>query len=146
MTPALLALTFVLDAAPVCGAKSPEDALRRIEDAYRARDLELAVACKDFEREAKAMLEHLATGKSPAPDAALVRETAKTLEAAYRAEIKKTGFPDMTGVQCKVVRKEPGPKDLTTLTERCTWPDGQTSEDRVTVSSGPLGWRMVVTD
>lgn len=60
-------VVLVLGASPACGAKTPEDALRRLEDAYRAKDLELAVACKDFEREAKIML---------------VQKTAQTLEQA----------------------------------------------------------------
>ena len=46
-----LAMVLLLGAAPACGAKAPEDALRRIEEAYRTKDVELAVACKDFERD-----------------------------------------------------------------------------------------------
>jgi len=114
----------VLGASPACGAKTPEDALRRLEDAYRAKDLELAVACKDFEREAKIML---------------AQKTAQTLEQAYRAQIQRTGLPDMKGVQCKVVKKQPGAGDLVTLTERCRWPDGSQSEDRVSVAPSASG-------
>jgi hypothetical protein len=138
-----LAMLLLLGAAPVCGAKAPDDALRRIEDAYRAKDVELAVACKDFEREARLMLDQLRPGMSS--DAELLRKTAETLEQAYRAEVKKTGLPDMKGVRCTVTKKEPGPGDLVRLTERCVWPDNHESVDGVTVAPSKMGWRLVIT-
>ena len=137
-------VVVALGASPVCGAKAPEDALRRLEDAYRARDIELAVACKDFEREAAMMLGQLKSTKDAGIE--LVQKAAQTLELAYRAEIARTGLPDMKGVQCAVVKKQPGPGDLVTLTERCRWPDGSKSEDRVAVASSSAGWRVVVTE
>jgi len=36
----------------------------------------------------------------------------------------------MKGVQCKVVKKQPGAGDLVTLTERCRWPDGSQTASR----------------
>jgi len=138
-----LAVVLLFGAAPVCGAKAPEDALRRIEDAYRAKDVELAVACKDFEREARLMLDQLRPGMSS--DAELLRKTAETLEQAYRSEVKKTGLPDMKGVRCTVMKKEPGSGDLVKLTERCVWPDKHESVDVVTVAPSKLGWRLVIT-
>ena len=47
-----LAAVVLLGAAPTCGAKTPEDALRRIEEAYRTKDVELAVACLARQRAA----------------------------------------------------------------------------------------------
>ena len=138
-----LAMVLLLGAAPVCGAKAPEDALRRIEEAYRAKDVELAVACKDFEREARLMLDQLRPGMSS--DADLLHKTADTLEQAYRAEVKKTGLPDMKGMQCTVTKKEPGPGDLVRLTERCVRPDKHESVEVMTVAPSKAGWRLVIT-
>ena len=138
-----LAVVLILGAAPVCGAKSPEDALRRIEDAYRSKDVELVVACKDFEREARLMLDQLRPGMSS--DAELLRKTAETLEQAYRSEVKKTGLPDMKGVKCTVTKKEPGQGDTVRLTERCVWPDSHGSVDVVTFAPSKMGWRLVMT-
>jgi len=73
-------VVVALGASPVCGAKAPEDALRR------------------------------------------------------------------KGVQCAAVKKQPGPGDLVTLTERCRWPDGSKSEDRIAVAPSSAGWRVVVTE
>ena len=138
-----LAAVVLLGAAPTCGAKTPEDALRRIEDAYRAKDVELAVACKDFDREARLMLDQIRPGTSS--DAELVKSAAQTLEQAYRAEMKKTGLPDMKGVRCTVVKKEPGAGDLVRLTERCVWPGPKDSVETVTVAPSKAGWRLVMT-
>jgi hypothetical protein len=138
-----LAAVVLLGAAPSCGAKTPEDALRRIEEAYRTKDVELAVACKDFEREARLMVDQVRPGTSS--DTELVRTAAQTLEQAYRAEVKKTGLPDMKGVRCTVVKKEQGPGDLVRLTERCVWPGNKESSDVVTVAPSKAGWRLVIT-
>ena len=138
-----LAVVLLLGAAPTCGAKAPEDALRRLEDAYRTKDVELAVACKDFEREARLMLDQLRPGMSS--DAELLRKTADTLEQAYRSEVKKTGLPDMKGVRCTVAKKDPGPGDLVRLTERCVWPDNHERVDVVTFAPSKMGWRLVMT-
>ena len=89
------------------------------------------------------MLDQVRSGTSSDPE--LVRSAAQTLEQAYRAEVKKTGLPDMKGVRCTVVKKEQGPGDLVRLTERCVWPDSKESVDVVTVAPSKAGWRMVMT-
>src|SRR5688572_22837053 len=60
---------------------TPEGAILRLEDAYRKRDIEIAVSCKDFLTEARLMLEKSDKVES---DEELVRKTAKTLELSYR--------------------------------------------------------------
>ena len=57
---------------------TPEGALLKLEDAYRARDIEGAVACKDFRREADMMLSRM--GSPLVKDEEMVSEIAKVLE------------------------------------------------------------------
>ena len=64
---------------------TPESALKSLEDAYIRKDIEGAVASKDFRYEAKAMLtshKNLAN-----PDDDLVSKTAEVLELSFRKEM-----------------------------------------------------------
>src|SRR5215218_6266878 len=76
---------------------TPEGAILSLEDAYRARDIEEAVKCKDFVTESRLMLSKL-NNKQLKDDDKLVQESARMLEASYRAQFRNHGFPLMSGV------------------------------------------------
>ena len=75
---------------------TPEGAILCLEDAYRARDIEAAVRCKDFTIEATLMLQRLQTDFSDDPE--ILSKTAEVLELAFRSEMKNSGFPDFRDV------------------------------------------------
>src|SRR5262245_8527924 len=91
---------------PARDFSTPEGAILCLEDAYRAKDIEAAVRCKDFNMEARLMLEKLPKLKD-AIDDKLITRTAEVLELAYRKEIEKKGFPDMTDVSSSFPKVEP---------------------------------------
>ena len=63
---------------------TPEGAILCLEDAYRQRDIEAAVAAKDFKTEARLLLQK--TGFKDFIDDEMVAKTAQALELGFRAQ------------------------------------------------------------
>ena len=121
---------------------SPETALMALEDAYSRKDLEAAVAAKDFRYEAHAMLRALKN--LPSPDEALVRQATEVLERSFRKQMSTQGFPDFTGLRCAVIKKTQIRSDLVEMVEECIFRDGRKSTDVLHAALGVKGWRIVV--
>jgi hypothetical protein len=118
---------------------TPEGAILSLEEAYRQRDIEKAVACKDFEVEAA----HMTRDKPEfsTPDA--IAKIAETLELAYRAEMKG-GFPDMKGVTSTFPKKRDYGGGKLVVTEVCRYPDGGTSKQDILVAKTDAGWKVMI--
>lgn len=116
-----------------------------LEDAYRSRDVEAAVAGKDFTREAELLLSRLPTSSIVA-DGELVANIASTLELAFRAEVTRGGFPDMTGTQSAFSDPVPysGIPGVVVVTEVVKYPDGGTSRQDMLVAETSRGWRVLI--
>ena len=80
---------------------TPERAVKSLEDAWRAKDIEKAIRCKDFRGEAEQMLRDKPAAVRTED---IIAQTAQVLELGYRAEIKKSGFPKMQGCHFHVYR------------------------------------------
>lgn len=122
---------------------TPEAAVLSLEEAYRAKDLEAAVKCKDFRTEAVLMLEK--TMPQFASDEEIVKETTEVLELAFRAEMKQKGFPDFRNVTSTFSNKKSfrDRSDIVELTETCVHGGSATTSQVVLAKTEP-GWRMVV--
>lgn len=140
MTRILLILLGLLVPAANCLA-SPEEALSRLEEAYRAGDIEAAVAAKDFRTEARLML--LDINPEFADDPELVTKTAEILELAFRKELAESGFPDFDGLECAVVSQEELNEWLVVAEEKCVFPDGGHSLQKMLVSNTNGTWKVV---
>jgi hypothetical protein len=122
---------------------TPEGAILCLEDAYRAKNVDAAIACKDFRTEGRLMLEKLGRLPKGQIDDKLVAKTAEVLELSFRKEIEKNGFPDMTGVTSTFPTKEPRENNVVVVTEVCKYPDGGTSQQRIMVAKTDKGWRVL---
>jgi hypothetical protein len=122
---------------------TPEGAILSLEDAYRRKDIEAAVRCKDFRAESRLML--LSKTKIPADqvDDELVAKTAEVLELAYRKQFEQQGFPDLAGVKSTFPAKERRQDGIVLVTEVCKYPDGGSSTQRILVAETPVGWRVL---
>ena len=121
---------------------TPENAIRSLEAAYINKDLEAAVAAKDFIEEARLMLFSINPEFSKDPE--LIRKTADVLELSFRKEIKDSGFPDFAELKCSLGAPENISSTLVKVAERCVFPDGGTSVEDLHVFNGAQGWRVVV--
>ena len=140
------AYTFFLlgmAATPALAAdfSTPQGALQALEQAQRSHNIEAAVAAKDFQYEAYAMLANLKS--TPKPEPGLVREAARTLELAYRNEIKSNGFPNMEGVHTKVVSTKYLSPTLVEIDEQVTYPDGYVSHETIYAALSGKRWGIV---
>ncbi len=139
---ALLLLATIALETMASNLSTPEEALRSLEAAYVQKNIEAAVAAKDFKFEAKELLLKLKNIKNP--DQALVDETAHVLELSFRKQMRESGFPDFANLKCAVVAKKFLRDDFVELTEECTFPDGGKSRDTVHAAKSTAGWRIVV--
>ena len=121
---------------------TPEGAILMLEDAYRRKDLDAAVAAKDFTAEARVMLSRLRRPWSA--DAEVLKRTAEVLELAFRAQLKER-WPDFSGIKSRFPHKEnyAGADDIVAVTEVCTFLDGGTSTQKLLVAKTPNGWRVL---
>jgi hypothetical protein len=141
----ILIVALIYSIAPLTMAadlSTPEGALKFLEDAYVRKDLEAAVSAKDFQYEARAMLNALKNLKNP--DDELVQKTADVLELSFRKQIQTKGFPDFTQLRCSVVSKKLLQPDLVEMTEECIFPDGGKSTDILHATKSSHGWRIVI--
>jgi len=121
---------------------TPQGAILCLEDAYRAKDIEAAVRCKDFQMEARAMSEKIGASKEVMDDA-VIKQLADVLELGYRGELKQKGFPDFNGVTCTFPTTEQKSDGLVVVTEECSYAGGQTSRQKLLVGKTANGWRVL---
>jgi len=121
---------------------TPERAVHSLEDAWRAKDIEKAVRCKDFRGEAQQMLRDKPAAVRTED---IIAQTAEVLEMGYRAEIKKSGFPKMEGVTSTFAGKRQLGADRVELTEEFRFPDGRTQREKVQVRRTKDGWKIIST-
>jgi hypothetical protein len=112
-----------------------------LEQAYRQRDIEAAVAAKNFPYESRAMLANLRS--TPDPDAEMVQLGAQALEVSFRKYMEKDGFPEIEGVSTQVVSTTWLAPDLVQMTEQVTYADGDVSHETVYAALTGNRWGMV---
>ena len=118
-----------------------QGALLALDEANRTHNIEAAVAAKNFTYEAHAMLASLSA--TPHADASLVQKAAHVLELAYRKEIQNDGFPDLKGIQLKIISTKVLAPDLVAMTERVTYPDGYASQEVLHAALSGTRWGIV---
>ena len=118
---------------------TPEGAILCLEDAYTRKDLEAAVACKNFVREAGHMLARIPNFPL---EEKLVHSAAETLELSFRAHFAEHGMPDYTGVKRAFPVREYESEDAVMVTEICTHPDGSRTLDKLWVYQIDGAWKV----
>jgi hypothetical protein len=105
---------------------TPEGPILCLEDAYRRRDIEAAIAAKDFKTEARLMLEK--TGFKDHVDDEMIAKTAEAL---------------VEGLDSFFTKREPHADKVVLVTEMCRFPDGGFSQQQILVAETPQGWRVL---
>jgi hypothetical protein len=119
---------------------TPEGAILCLEDAYRKRDMEAAIAAKDFKTEARLTLEK--TGFKDHIDDETIAKTADALVESFRA-YTTAQWPDFDGLESFFTKREPYSDKVVLVTEVCRFPDGGFSQQQLLVSDTPQGWRVL---
>ncbi|WP_029285062.1 YegJ family protein [Pedobacter sp. R20-19] len=119
--------------------KTPEGAILSLEKAYDNQDLEAALACKDFNEEAKIMLSTL----SMEIDEEMVSNTAEVLELSFINNIKEHGFPNFSNLQNAFPVREKIDDTHYIITEVCWFPDGGISIQKLNTYKSAAGWKVL---
>lgn len=119
---------------------TPEGAILCLEDAYRRRDLEAAIAAKDFHTEARLMLQK--TGFKEHMDDEMIARTAEVLVLSFRAQTTAK-WPVFEGLESFFNNRQPHAEKVVLVTEMCRFPDGGFSKQQMLVAETPQGWRVL---
>jgi hypothetical protein len=122
---------------------TPEGAILCLEDAYRRRDFEAAVACRDFTTEAKIWLQERGN-LSKEKKAEMLPEVIGVMEKSCRNGMAKNFETDWVRTKSYFRNREQYGDGMVAVTEITRAPDGNLSRQRVLVAETANGWRMVM--
>jgi uncharacterized protein YegJ (DUF2314 family) len=120
--------------------RTPEGAILCLEDAYTQGDVAAAVACKDFQTEARMLLSQIPS--MDPDDEELVTATAQTLRLSFEAHLQSGDSPNFTGVLHAFPEREFIDANTVVVSEICYHPDGRITLDRLVVTKLGDEWRV----
>ncbi|MDQ0966121.1 uncharacterized protein YegJ (DUF2314 family) [Flavobacterium sp. W4I14] len=116
--------------------ETPEGAILAIEKAYNNKDIDAAIACKDFFEEAKSLLSVM----KMEIDQDTINETAEVLKLSFINNIEEHGFPDFSTIQNAFPERKKVDETHWVITEVCWYPDGGKSVQLLNTYKSPKGW------
>ena len=119
---------------------TPEGAILCLEDAYSAGDIDAALACKDFETEARMLLDQVPSMAGYYEG--LLDQTAQTLRLSFEAHLRAGGLPSFEGFEHAFPEREFIDKDTVVVSEICYHPDGRVTLDRLVATRHGAEWRV----
>lgn len=144
---ALAAYRQALETTPdvVHDFTTPEGAIRCLEDAFRRRDLEAAIAAKDFMAEARVQLIHL---QMLDPDEQDEEGRTEALAQILRAEFDaafESFCAEQEQIESYFADRQPYLEGIVAVTHMCFFPDGKAIRADVLVADTRRGWRVLQT-
>lgn len=119
---------------------TPEGAIVKIEEAYDNDNMEAAIDCKDFNKEAELMLEKMAN-QNLGPD--LVEKTAELLKLSFIKSLQENGMPKFNGVIRAFPAREEIDENHMIITEICYYPDGTHSIQKLNTYRINGSWKVL---
>ncbi len=119
---------------------TPEGAILCLEDAYRRRNLESAIACKDFLIEGTVML--LNYDPAMARDPEVRKKNAVLAERAFRQKILES-WPELQGVESYFFGRQDYADGIVAVMEVRRMPDGTFDKLNVLAAKTRNGWRVL---
>jgi hypothetical protein len=122
---------------------TPEGSILCLEDAYRRRDVEAAVACRDFATEAKVWLRERGN-LNKQRQAEMMPEVTGTMEKSCRNGMAKNCAVDWERAKSYFPNREPYGDGVVAVSEVTHTPDGNLWQQRILVTETAKGWRVVM--
>jgi hypothetical protein len=122
---------------------TPEGAILCLEDSYRRRDVEAAVACRDFALEAKVWLEERGS-LNKQKQAEMLPEVTGTMEKACRNGMAKNLAVDWERAKSYFPSREPHRDGMVIVNKTTNLPGGNLLQQRFLVAETAKGWRVVM--
>ena len=116
--------------------ETPEGAILAIERAYINKDIDAAIACKDFFEEAKSLLSVM----NMEIDQDIIAETAEVLKLSFINNIDQNGFPYLSAIPIAFPDRKKIDDTHFVITEVCWYPDGGKSVQLLNTYKSAKGW------
>jgi len=126
---ALFAMTASITNASEYCAQSPVEALKRLSNAYKSRNIDKSLNAIDFNAWAKS-----------ASNIGGVKITPHELKEEYKKNLENGGFPIYTGLSCKLNQKQNG--SAVVVYEACSFETGGTYKTNYTAIKSKCGWKI----
>lgn len=122
--------------------ETPEGAILLLESAYDEKDLEKAMSCKDFNKEAELMLSKIGKGLEQG-GAEIIKKTAEVLMLSYTKSLQENGMPNFKGIKRAFPERQKVSEDHLIITEICQYPDGNKSSQKLNVCKIGKEWKVL---
>ncbi len=119
--------------------KTPEGAILSLEEAYDADDLEKALYCKDFHKEAELLLKK--TVKIEINEE-IISSTAEALRLSFIQSLQESGMPKFTGIK-RAFRRQAVSEVHYIISEICYHPDGGKSVQKLNTYKIGDEWKVL---
>jgi uncharacterized protein YegJ (DUF2314 family) len=119
---------------------TPEGAIVKIETAFNEDNIEKAIECKDFNKEAELMLSKM--GKIDLGNE-IIEKTAEVLKLSFIKSLQENGIPKFQNIKQSFPKREKINDHHIVITEVCYYPDGGKSIQRLNTYKSKNGWKVL---
>jgi hypothetical protein len=121
---------------------TPEEAIISLEKAYSNQDLDKVIASKDFETEAKLILQSSAMDLTKE----IVKETAELLRLSLIEHIQSNGYPNFNDAERVFSDLSEIDENLYFLEETLIYSNGEKYINKILLTRNDNQWRIVTTE
>lgn len=119
--------------------ETPEGAIVALEEAYDNDDLEKAISCKDFHKEAALMLKKTLSIDA---DSEIIDKTAELLRLSFIKNMNDHGMPKFKDVK-RAFKRQKISDEHYIITEICYYSDGGKSQQKLTTFKINNQWKVL---
>ena len=119
---------------------TPEGAIMKIEQAFNENNIEKAIECKDFSKEAELMLSNMSIAELGSE---IVEKTAEVLKLSFIQSLQENGIPKFNNIKQAFPKREKISSNHIIVTEVCYYPDGGHSIQRLNTYKSKNGWKVL---
>lgn len=119
---------------------TPEGAIVKIESAFNENNIEKAIECKDFVKEAELMLAKMGDLELGTE---VIASTAEVLKLSFIKSLQENGIPKFENIKQAFPHREKVNDDQMIITEVCYYPDGSKSVQRLNTYKSEEGWKVL---
>lgn len=119
---------------------TPEGAIVKIEQAFNEDNIEKAIQCKDFKKEAELMLSKLKQGEI---ENEILDKTAEVLKLSFIKSLQENGIPKFINIRQAFPKREKINDKHIIVTEVCYYQDGSKSVQRLNTFHTEDGWKVL---
>lgn len=119
---------------------TPEGAIMKLEAAFDIDDLNAALRCKDFTKEAELMLAKMSGGEQ---EPEVLEKTAEVLKLSFIKSLQDHGMPKFGDIKRAFPKREKISAKHIIVTSVCYYSDGSYGAQRINTYKSVSGWKVL---